>query len=608
MVTEGRILTASDVVSGNPVRTVQVSTTANDEGSPSAKDQQVMAVGDPTTPANLLKVNSGGDIPISISNPNSVAAGIYATIAATGALNVQIDGTILFADEFETGTVDVTNRWTASGTVPATQSGGALLVNPAATASATSVLNSQPTFPSYSTNLFGTVIAIEAAVTLGNHRFWGIGTPPSVPGTSAAPLQDAVGFEVDTAGALRASVYAAGTRVATQTLTRPTDAANHRYSVVVRGDVAFWYLDTFDVPVFSSLIGPSVQLLPVRLASLNSASVTVGTPTMSVNGVGLFDQGRNATQIADGTLPHRKWKIDALGNASVGLTSSPLTEVTGSATATGVIFTQDCTNYQSVRLQLAAPVAWSGVVVQFEVSNDNTNWQGVLLSQTSSVGVGATNVSFAGLFSGNVGAKYFRVRVSSYTSGTIAVTAEFGAQSHPYAGMGVTANNFTTNVTLADAFTNPATGHVAADNMTFNGTTWDRARGNATTTTGDTGAKTATFNGATQTNFNGRGIVVVLNIGTVTGTTPTLVAKMQGSADGGTTWYDIPGAVTASLVATGVFAITVYPGATVLAGSTTTGTTAVASNTVPRTWRMVYTIGGTTPSFTLTNVQVSTQV
>jgi hypothetical protein len=124
-------------------------------------------------------------------------------------------------------------------------------------------------------------------------------------------------------------------------------------------------------------------------------------------------------------------------------------------------------------------------------------------------------------------------------------------------------------------------------------------------TTGDTGAKTATFNGATQTNTTAKGVAVVFNIGTVTGTTPTMVCKLQGSADSGTTWFDIPSATTASLTATGVFGIEIYPNITTVAGTTTTGTTAQVSSVLPRTWRVVYTIGGTTPSFTLTNVQVN---
>lgn len=123
--------------------------------------------------------------------------------------------------------------------------------------------------------------------------------------------------------------------------------------------------------------------------------------------------------------------------------------------------------------------------------------------------------------------------------------------------------------------------------------------------TGDVGAKTVTFNGATQTNTTAKGAVVVLNVGAVTGTSPTMVCKLQGSADSGTTWFDVPSATTATLTTSGIFGIEVYPNITTVTGTTTTGTTAQVSSVLPRTWRVVYTIGGTTPSFTLTNVQVN---
>ena len=131
---------------------------------------------------------------------------------------------------------------------------------------------------------------------------------------------------------------------------------------------------------------------------------------------------------------------------------------------------------------------------------------------------------------------------------------------------------------------------------------WGAAPYIATTAnTGDTGAKTASFNGATVTNTFYKGVQLVLKVGAVTGTSPTLVAKIQGSSDGGTTWYDIPGATTATLIATGNYGITIYPGIKEVAGVATDGTTAQVDAVIPRNFRGVFTIGGTTPSFTLTN-------
>ena len=161
----------------------------------------------------------------------------------------------------------------------------------------------------------------------------------------------------------------------------------------------------------------------------------------------------------------------------------------------------------------------------------------------------------------------------------------------------------TASAAMADALANPTVGQQAVLSSVFNGSTWDRARGmSVATTTGDTGAKTATGNGATQTNVGNKGVQIVLNMGTVSGTTPTFVLKVQGSVDGGTNFFDIPGATTASLVATGVWGVTIFPGIAVTAGTTVSGSTAGASGIIPRTWRVVWTIGGTTPSFTITSI------
>jgi hypothetical protein len=153
---------------------------------------------------------------------------------------------------------------------------------------------------------------------------------------------------------------------------------------------------------------------------------------------------------------------------------------------------------------------------------------------------------------------------------------------------------------LADA--DPGANTPPAGLYVFNGTSWDRQRGmGLATTTGDAGAKTATGTGATQTNAGNKGASIFIILGTVSGTTPTCVFKVQGSVDG-TNFFDVPGAATASLVASVNVGIQVFPGITAVVGAATTGTTATASQALPRFWRLAWTIGGTTPSFTITSV------
>lgn len=127
----------------------------------------------------------------------------------------------------------------------------------------------------------------------------------------------------------------------------------------------------------------------------------------------------------------------------------------------------------------------------------------------------------------------------------------------------------------------------------------------AVTTTFDTGAKTISGNGGNINNFVSKGATILFNIGTVTGTLPTCVFKIQGSSDSGTTWYDIPNANTATITASGTYGIQIYPGVAPVAGTTVSGTIAQVNSVLPRNWRVVWTIGGTTPSFTITNIQVA---
>ena len=123
------------------------------------------------------------------------------------------------------------------------------------------------------------------------------------------------------------------------------------------------------------------------------------------------------------------------------------------------------------------------------------------------------------------------------------------------------------------------------------------------TISADAGTKTASFTGATQTNPYNSGAIVTVRLGTVSGTSPTLAVQMQYSPDDGTTWITLGGAST-NVTATGnTITFVVYPGAS---GAATGATATVTTNSpLPRTWRLNYTIGGTTPSFAITEVDIN---
>jgi hypothetical protein len=258
---------------------------------------------------------------------------------------------------------------------------------------------------------------------------------------------------------------------------------------------------------------------------------------------------------------------------------------------------------------------FAGVNVTFEGSLEaagDTNWFGLQAvrsnANTIETATGALSAQPVYGWELSVNAlKRVRVRCTALTSGTQTwrlVQGTYATEPIPAAQVTATqpvsVTGYPTAAASADGLANPTITQVGAAQLAYNGATWDRLRGNFNVNTGDTGAKTTTGNGATQTNFNARGATVAFNIGAVTGTSPTAVFKLQGSADGGTTWYDIPGAATASITASGVYVLQVYPGVAAVAN-------AAVNAPLPRTWRVVWTLGGTTPSFTITNVQVAYQ-
>jgi hypothetical protein len=164
-------------------------------------------------------------------------------------------------------------------------------------------------------------------------------------------------------------------------------------------------------------------------------------------------------------------------------------------------------------------------------------------------------------------------------------------------------------VTPADGLANTVALPTADQALLWNGATWDRSHNNWKTTTGDSGAKTATFNGATQTNYDAVGALITVILGVVSGTTPTLSIAPSWSPDGGTTWFFFNnGAGTTNLTVSSTNGLIVIAPIVMAANVYGTAGNAAAQLLVPaylpRTWRLAYTIAGTTPSFTISSVQV----
>lgn len=105
-------------------------------------------------------------------------------------------------------------------------------------------------------------------------------------------------------------------------------------------------------------------------------------------------------------------------------------------------------------------------------------------------------------------------------------------------------------------------------------------------------AATASTNGPDMENIGGRGVQLVINITTLTGTVPTATFTIQGKDSSATPQYYNILASTA-LAATGVTVLKVYPGLTAAANT-------VANDVLPATWRVILTAGGTVTNLTAT--------
>jgi hypothetical protein len=262
-------------------------------------------------------------------------------VFAPGEQRVVMDASQLFIDTFD-ASLDTVNRWaspvaTGTGAVAATWSAGQILLTGGTALNAYSELHSQASFdPEEPGWLQVTMrINIEFPVLTTAYRFWGIGQVTGTP-TIAAPLTDACGWEVSTAGAFFAVTFASGTRTQVAALTAPGDALAHKYYLFFRGDQSYWAVDDPDKVVASfttGASGPNVNSLPLKLLAVSSSGTAA---TIQVNGVSVGDTSRSVTTVADGSFGWRQATVTpgtgALATVPLA-SSSSLTQVASSASS-----------------------------------------------------------------------------------------------------------------------------------------------------------------------------------------------------------------------------------------------------------------------------------
>jgi hypothetical protein len=121
----------------------------------------------------------------------------------------------------------------------------------------------------------------------------------------------------------------------------------------------------------------------------------------------------------------------------------------------------------------------------------------------------------------------------------------------------------------------------AATSRRWNGAGWDRVRNNQQGTLLASAARTATAAGADQTNYDGRGVVVFLNVTAASGS-GGLQVVVEGKDPVSGTYQQINATPTA-VTATGFRSYVVYPGA---ASGPQGDVTQTTQQVLSRTWRV----------------------
>ncbi len=309
------------------------------------------------TPPSVNIIDSTNTYPVSIFAP--------------GYIRAALEPTQLFQDGFDTSTLDVTNRWkspTASGGgVAASNALTNTTLGTGTTANGYSYLESVATFAPVNPGwlMFYTGINITYPVVANQYFFWGLGTSPGSP-TAAAPLTNAAGFEVTTAGKLFAITYQSGTRVVVQDLSssgnnkQPTDSNTHKYYMYYKGDNIIWAIDGNDNVVAQTTTGapgPDVNILPIKFTAIAGSTGPGSSGVLQVNTVTLADTAKNSFQVSDATYPWRQQTVTIGGSAQVtpsndgakptySASSVPIVQ----ATTAGALFVLQGSSTKTIRL------------------------------------------------------------------------------------------------------------------------------------------------------------------------------------------------------------------------------------------------------------------
>lgn len=280
---------------------------------------------------NVVVANSTLSVTNAFTSPLwSVIVDTYANVSTVfpdNRLRVEVEGTQLFYTTYDFGvdTVTLFNAPVAAGggVVATTQDLGDTILGTGTTGNGYSYLQTQHFFTQEYPGFvhFFDNINIESPVLTNSYRFWGFGLLPTAAPTATAPLQNAIGFEINTDGKMYAVAYSGGSRNVIQDLSaatgngsQPTNAASHKYWMWYRGDLTYWAIDNRNKPIatmVNGVPGPTTNDLPIIMLAIAGATPPVSNASFQSNALWVADTARNGAAISDGTYAWRKATVTA---------------------------------------------------------------------------------------------------------------------------------------------------------------------------------------------------------------------------------------------------------------------------------------------------------
>ena len=202
-----------------------------------------------------------------------------------------------------------------------------------------------------------------------------------------------------------------------------------------------------------NVIGSTTNALDINIKSGNPTSITANAGTnLNTSALALdatLTGGTQQTKLTDGTNIANILKSDGTAAGQNAQLVAPTYKEVGSLSAgslnADLVTSTDVSGYSTFVLQVAG--TWVGTLT-LQGSNDNANFvsvYGVWISNTQPVLTMTSN----GIMTGSCNFRYFRVRMTAYTSGSATGTLELKSMPFTQTNMSVLGNLTPTNATTS---------------------------------------------------------------------------------------------------------------------------------------------------------------